>query len=100
MAAVVAPGIDRLNVRALPAVDTGILARLYAGGAVTVISGPSCNRALNWWRVELADGTRGWVAEGTWEAYWLIPADEAAHPVDPIEWACDGVFRRLCWAVD
>lgn len=99
LAAVVAPGIDGLNLRTLPAVDTGIITRLYAGNPLTVISGPSCNRAINWWRVELPGGVRGWVAEGTWEAYWVIPADEAERPVDPYEWTCHRLRRMVCPSV-
>jgi hypothetical protein len=100
MEAVVAPGIDRLNLRALPAVSTGIQARLYSGAPLTILSGPSCNGAFNWWRVETTTGQRGWVAEGTWEAYWVIPADEWEHPVDPYEWTCPPQAPRVCPAID
>ncbi|MCA9908746.1 MAG: SH3 domain-containing protein [Anaerolineae bacterium] len=92
--AIVAPGVDRLNVRALPAVDTGVRAQLYQLAAMTVLDGPSCNGGYNWWRVELADGTRGWVAEGTWARYYAIPA--SARPVDPFVWSCAPRLRRWC----
>lgn len=94
-AAVVAPDIDVLNLRALPARETGVNGRLRAGNPLTVIGGASCNGAYTWWRVETPDGARGWVAEGTWEAYWVIPA--AAPPVDPVEWTCGvGIGSRRC----
>lgn len=93
-AAIVAPGVDRLNVRALPAVDTGVRALLYQRTEMTVLDGPSCNGGYHWWRVELADGTRGWVAEGTWDRYYVVPA--AARPVDPLEWSCAPLLRRWC----
>jgi hypothetical protein len=94
--AVVAPGIGPLNMRALPAVSTGIEVQLYAGNRVRVIGGPSCNGRLRWWRVENVNGTRGWVAEGNWERYFLIPATEYdrvtgqpnQRPLTPYEATC------------
>jgi hypothetical protein len=86
--AMIAPGINRLNLRALPAVDTGVEGQLNAGVRVTVLAGPSCNGHYNWWRVETASGTRGWVAEGDWESYWVVAANEIAAAVDPIAWTC------------
>lgn len=98
-AAVVAPGIDVLNLRALPARSTGVQGRLYAGNALTIIGGASCNGGYTWWRVEAANGARGWVAEGTWEGYWVIPAADAARPADPLAWSCGvGVGSRRCIA--
>jgi|GEM_PF-5596495 len=75
MAGIVAPEIDRLQLRALPAVGTGVEERLRAGLTFTVIDGPSCNGGYNWWRVELTDGSgrRGWLAEGDWEGYYVLP---------------------------
>ena len=75
----VAPDIDRLNLRALPAVGTGEVRLLYSGNQFEVIGGPSCNGGYSWWRVELSTGETGWVAEGAWDAYYLRPVidDEA-----------------------
>ncbi|MCC6614180.1 MAG: SH3 domain-containing protein [Anaerolineae bacterium] len=95
MAAVVGPNVDRLNVRALPAVETGVRAQLYRGAALNVIDGPSCNGGYNWWHVELADGTRGWVAEGTWNVYYVIPASMTRPPL-PFEWTCAPRLQRWC----
>lgn len=91
--AVVSPLIGQVNLRSLPAVSTGIETPLYQGNRLTVIAGPSCNRHFQWWRVETANGRRGWVAEGTWENYYLIPAREfdtyPAYPIaNPVEYSC------------
>ena len=69
----VAPEIDRLWLRALPAVGTGEVRVLYAGNQFEVIGGPSCNGGYHWWRVQMDTGETGWVAEGLWEAYYLRP---------------------------
>lgn len=69
----VMPGIDQLRLRHLPAVGAGTVARLYQYNQVMVLHGPSCNGGYSWWRVELMDGTQGWVAEGDWDAYYLRP---------------------------
>lgn len=92
----VVPGIHQLHLRALPAVGTGDVRRLVAGTKFEVIAGPSCNGGYTWWRVELIDGATGWVAEGTWAAYYLRPLidDEriqsATGPTRPgyICWQC------------
>jgi hypothetical protein len=75
IAGVVAPEIDRLQLRMLPAVGTGVEDRLIGGMMFIVIDGPSCNGGFNWWRVELRDGSgrRGWLAEGDWQGYYVLP---------------------------
>ncbi|HLU09210.1 MAG TPA: SH3 domain-containing protein [Oceanobacillus sp.] len=88
MQAVVAENIGPLNLRALPAVSTGVEVQLYSGNRLTVLSGPSCNGHFNWWRVETANGRRGWVAEGTWERYWVVPLRDFDRQIDPMDWAC------------
>lgn len=97
-AGVVAAGIDRLRLRALPAVGTGEVRVLYAGTPFTVLAGPSCNGGYIWWRIQL-DGTEvtGWAAEGDWTRYYLAPAG----PVLVCEsgwnpWAY-ALLSRLCW---
>ncbi|MBZ0303312.1 MAG: SH3 domain-containing protein, partial [Anaerolineae bacterium] len=79
--AAVAPGVDRLRLRALPAVRAGEIRLLYAGRTFEVLAGPSCNGGYNWWRVQTAEGMSGWVAEGTWEQYYLRPVREAPVPL-------------------
>lgn len=71
-------GTDRLNLRALPAVGAGVVAQLYQNTRFEVLTGPSCNGGYSWWRVRLADGRTGWLAEGTWTRYYLAPPDSAA----------------------
>lgn len=93
--AVVSEAAGRLNMRALPAVDTGVQIQVYAGNTLTVIGGPSCNGLYTWWRVESANGSRGWVAEGTWEAYYVVSLEDAAHPPTPFEGACLLPFNPL-----
>lgn len=72
----VAAGIDRLRLRALPAVGAGVLRTLYAGNQFTILSGPSCNSGYNWWRVEMENGDSGWLAEGEWARYYLAPVSD------------------------
>ncbi len=86
--AVISDAAGRLNMRALPAVDTGVEIQVYAGNQLTVLGGPSCNGIYNWWRVESENGSRGWVAEGTWEDYYVVPLDDAEAPPTPFEAAC------------
>lgn len=100
MTAVIAPGVDRLNLRSFPAVSTGIEAQLYSGTEVIVVAGPSCNGHYQWWRVELPGGRRGWVAEGTWEQWYVVPAAQADNPVTPLEWTCPPFSTRECFVVD
>jgi hypothetical protein len=77
----VAPGIDRLRLRALPAVGTGEVGVLYAGNEFEIIAGPSCNGGYVWWRVALDEGTTGWVAEGDWQQYYLRPVSDTPRPL-------------------
>ncbi|MDZ4763997.1 MAG: SH3 domain-containing protein [Chloroflexota bacterium] len=93
MAVVVSPDVGTLNLRALPARDTGVVTRLYADTPLTVIGGRSCNGVYGWWRVETAGGQRGWVAEGDWDLYYLIPARDliTGHTPTPFEWSCESV---------
>jgi SH3-like domain-containing protein len=94
MEVIVAPGIGTLNVRALPARDTGVVSRVSAGVRLRAISEASCNGHYLWRRVELANGTRGWVAEGDWDGYYLIPADARRVPA-PFSWTCPPARRCI-----
>ncbi len=80
--------IDGLNLRALPAVETGVSGRLYKGNRFTVIGGSSCNGSYTWWRVETANGTRGWLAEGTIQQYYVVPSADADQPPMPVHITC------------
>lgn len=102
--AVVAPGLGPLNMRALPAVSTGVEVQLYGGNRLTVVGGPSCNGGYTWWRVENVNGRRGWIAEGDWEGYFLLPARDydrlVANPnaraITPLEATCPAWRPRVC----
>jgi hypothetical protein len=99
MEAVIALNIGPVNLRALPAVSTGVEVQLYSGNRLTVLSGPSCNGHFNWWRVETINGYRGWVAEGTWQTYWVVPARDFDREIDPLDWSCLPRFdTRTCIA--
>jgi uncharacterized protein YgiM (DUF1202 family) len=86
---------DALSLRALPSASTGVAGRLYRGNALRVIGGPSCNGLYTWWRVETSGGMRGWVAEGAWENYYVVPAADAADPPTPFDVACLLTFSPL-----
>lgn len=88
--AVVVDGADRLNMRALPAVGTAIVQVLYSGNELLVLDGPSCNGGYNWWRVEYAETRRGWVAEGDWETYYVVPDRAPARVAELFGQACYG----------
>jgi uncharacterized protein YgiM (DUF1202 family) len=94
MEVIVAPGIGTLNVRALPARDTGVVGRLSAGMRLRVVGGRSCNGHYFWRRVEMANGMRGWVAEGDWDGYYLIPTDGRRIPT-PFAWTCPPARRCI-----
>lgn len=82
----VAPAVDRLRLRMLPAVGTGEVGLLYAGTSMTVLDGPSCNGGYMWWRVELDSGTRGWVAEGSWRTYYVAPVERSLCTLPDTPW--------------
>jgi hypothetical protein len=86
---------NQLNMRALPSAETGITAKLYLNTRLKVISGPSCNGFYTWWRVETPNGLRGWVAEGTWEEYYVVPAADTENPPTPFEAACLLGYDRI-----
>lgn len=100
MQAVVMPGVWGLNLRALPAISTGVRAQIGTGQRMTVLSGPSCNRQLRWFRVELPGGLTGWLAEGDWSGYFVAPANSDGTPrarVSPLDWSCGGrLDTRRC----
>lgn len=100
MEAVVAPGLWGLNLRALPAVSTGVRVQIGAGQRMIVLDGPSCNGRYQWFRVELPNGVTGWIAEGEWAGYYIMPATPegaARSIVTPYDWSCREQFDgRRC----
>ncbi|MCC6804842.1 MAG: SH3 domain-containing protein [Anaerolineae bacterium] len=85
----------RLNVRALPVVEAGAVTQLYPNNRVTVIRDASCNGGYTWWRVESANGSRGWVAEGAWDQYYIVPGEDAEAPPTPFDVMCLRTFAPL-----
>lgn len=91
---VVAPGVQGLNLRALPAIGAGTVLTLNSGTRFTVISGPSCNSGYNWWRVTVigTGGTTGWIAEADWMRYFVQPdTGVEPHPCN----ATDSPWARI-----
>jgi len=85
MDGVVAPGVNGLRLRALPAVGAGTVGSLNSGTRFTVISGPSCNGGYNWWRVDVVGAGTGWVAEADWSQYFIAPeAPAPARTLSPV----------------
>jgi alpha-2-macroglobulin len=80
--AVVVSDPDPVRARA-SAPDGEILTLLYRDYALSVVGGPICANDMLWWEVELRDGERAWVAEGTSEEYFIGLRDAASQtPVD------------------
>lgn len=55
-----------LNLRSEPSTASSrtILVRLPANTQFTAIEGPRCSEGAFWWRIELDDGSTGWLLEG------------------------------------
>lgn len=85
----------RLNLRALPVVEAGVVTQLYQNNRVRVMAGPSCNGGYTWWRVESGNGSRGWVAEGMWDQYYLVPVEDAEAPPTPFDVMCSRTFAPV-----
>jgi hypothetical protein len=71
MQARVIPNTSPNNLRDTP-VTGAVLLQIPAGGAFTVVAGPTCGNSMNWWQVNY-NGTVGWTAEGDASGYWLEP---------------------------
>jgi hypothetical protein len=63
------------RVRKQPEASSKILGRLAEGVQFSLIDGPRCSDGFTWWRIQLANGTRGWVAEGNRSTYFIEPVD-------------------------
>jgi len=66
---------DFVYLRSGPAKSYGVLKKVYPGALVTVVGGPRCADQWTWWKIELGDGTTGWMAEGgdRVDPYFLCP---------------------------
>lgn len=61
-----------INLRDRPGLNTNRMGILPGEARLNVLEGPVCGAGFAWWRIDY-DGTRGWAAEGTPDAYWLEP---------------------------
>ncbi|GAB4521584.1 MAG: hypothetical protein OHK0046_33170 [Anaerolineae bacterium] len=61
---------DPLRARSAPP-DGDIVDLLYRDYVFSVVGGPVCANDLLWWEIELRNGSRAWVAEGTPEEYFF-----------------------------
>ncbi len=76
------PGPDIINVRSGPGSQATKIAELVRSDQFTVIGGPECSAdGVSRWQIELADGSNGWIAEGT-NYYFVAPVSltEATLP--------------------
>lgn len=64
MRAYVCTKSDGVFVRAVPGRRGRIIASVQPGTELEIISGPECGDGWVWWRVRLANGLEGWMAEG------------------------------------
>ncbi len=65
---------DSAKVYAVPETAATVIFRLSRGAGVSLVGGPFCDDEFRWWRVQLSDGSRGWIAEGDAATRWLEPA--------------------------
>lgn len=54
-----------------PETAATVLSRAESGSGMTLLGGPICQGGLRWWRVMLANGARGWMADGDGAERWL-----------------------------
>ena len=59
---------------AVPETASTVIFRPPAGTILDLVAGPVCIDAQRWWRAQLRDGARGWLADGEGESVWLTPA--------------------------
>lgn len=63
------------KVYAVPETAATVIFQPAPGASLTLVGGPVCDEAFRWWRAQLGDGSRGWIADGDAESRWLEPAD-------------------------
>jgi hypothetical protein len=54
--------VESLNVRAEPNINAEPVASLFQGEYVAILAGPAPADNLTWWRVQIANGSVGWIA--------------------------------------
>ncbi len=59
---------------AVPETASTVIYQPASGTPLTLIAGPACIDGRRWWRGQLSDGARGWIADSDGESTWLKPA--------------------------
>lgn len=62
-----------LNLRDQAGSGGSVLLKMPEGTIFTVMEGPACIGGVNWWQLQLEDGTIGWASEGSKGVYYLEP---------------------------
>ena len=58
-------------IHAVPETASTVIFKAAPGSSMLLVGGPVCDEEHRWWRVELGDGSRGWVADGDGSTRWL-----------------------------
>ena len=76
------------RIRKEPTTSSKILGRIPEGTRFLIVGGHKCSDGYTWWNIELANGTRGWMAEGKSGTYYL-------EPMTFLQQSCAEVFSLL-----
>lgn len=63
------------KVYAVPETASTVIYQPPPGAGLALVGGPVCDEVFRWWRAQLSDGNRGWIADGDAESRWLEPAN-------------------------
>ena len=63
------------QVYAVPETAATVIFQPAPGAVLALVGGPVCRDEFRWWRAELSDGNRGWIADGDAETRWLETAN-------------------------
>ena len=76
----VLPNLDFVNLRTQPSTSSSAITEIAGGQSFNIVGGPQCFLGSAWWQIEF-DNTRGWIAEGIADQYFLQPISDP--PVTP-----------------
>ena len=76
------------RVRAKPSTSSKILGEIADGTQFLIKQGPKCADGYTWWQVQLQNGTKGWMAEGSKAVYFI-------EPVSASQSSCKGMRTRI-----
>ncbi len=63
------------KVYAVPETAATVIFQPAPGAGLALVGGPVCDEEFRWWRAQLGDGNRGWIADGDAESRWLERAN-------------------------